>query len=43
VASPAAGAEHIFSLDGLVQSKLCSQLSNDKESNWSSFHNNANT
>jgi len=32
VASPAAGVEHIFSSDGLVQSKLCCQLSNDKAS-----------
>ena len=32
VASTAAGVEYIFSRDGLVQSKLCSQLSNDKTS-----------
>jgi len=32
VSSPAAGVEHIFSLDGLVQSKLCSELSNAKAS-----------
>jgi len=32
VASTAAGVEYIFSPDGLVQSKLFSQLSNDKTS-----------
>jgi len=32
VASPAAGVEHIFSSDRMVQSKLCSQSSNDTAS-----------